>query len=57
VDFGGRTFVGVRAHVLAREQAGKLDPEIGGHEIIVQGQIPNYVSIFNNHYSIFQGKL
>ena len=32
----------VRADVAAREKAGKLDPEIGGHEIIIKGQIPDY---------------
>jgi len=45
-------FAGVRADVLEREKAGKLDPEIGGHEIIIRGQIPNYVSCIGKTYDL-----
>ena len=48
----GRKFAGVRADVLDREKAGKLDPEIGGHEIVIRGQIPNYVSRIGKTYDL-----
>jgi hypothetical protein len=48
----GRKFAGVRADVLSREKAGKLDPEIGGHEIIIRGQIPNYVANIGKTYDL-----
>jgi hypothetical protein len=34
----------VRANVVAREKAGQLDPNVGGHVIIILGQIPDYVA-------------
>lgn len=36
-------FAAVRMDVLKREKAGILSPEIGGHEIIIHGQIADYV--------------
>ncbi|MEN6615762.1 MAG: hypothetical protein ABFD12_04340 [Syntrophorhabdus sp.] len=36
-------FATVREDVARREQAGLLPPEIGGHEIIILGQIADYV--------------
>lgn len=36
-------FAAVRDEVLRREKAGLLQPEVGGHEIIIRGQIADYV--------------
>lgn len=36
-------FAAVREDVARRERAGLLSPEIGGHEIIIRGQIADYV--------------
>jgi len=36
-------FKKVRLEVLKREKEGKVAPEVGGHEIIIRGQIPDYV--------------
>ena len=36
-------FAAVRMDVVKREKAGLLLPEIGGHEIIIRGQIADYV--------------
>jgi len=36
-------FKTVRAEVSKREKTGKLSKEVGGHEIIIRGQIPDYV--------------
>ena len=36
-------FAAVRMDVVKREKAGLLSPEIGGHEIIINGQIADYV--------------
>lgn len=36
-------FAAVRMDVAKREKAGLLSPEIGGHEIIILGQIADYV--------------
>ena len=36
-------FAAVREDVARREKAGLLPPEIGGHEIIIRGQIADYV--------------
>jgi len=38
-----REFAAVRMEVVKREKAGLLSPEIGGHIIIIQGQIMDYV--------------
>jgi len=37
-------FAKVRQDVLDLENAGMLDPNVGGHGIIIRGQIPDYVS-------------
>jgi hypothetical protein len=37
-------FARVREDVRNRERAGKVNPYVGGHEIIIRGQIPDYVS-------------
>ena len=37
-------FAAVRDDVRARERAGTVSPEVGGHEIIIRGQIPDYVA-------------
>ena len=42
----------VRADVAAREKAGKLDPEVGGHEIIIRGQIPDYAKNIGKTYDM-----
>lgn len=38
-----REFASVRTEVAKREKAGLLSPEIGGHIIIINGQIADYV--------------
>jgi len=35
-----------------RERAGKVNPEVGGHEIIIRGQIPDYVSHLGKSYDL-----
>ena len=42
----------VRADVAASEKAGKLDPEVGGHEIIIRGQIPDYAKNIGKTYDM-----
>lgn len=37
-------FKAVRLDVARREEAGELPREVGGHEIIIRGQIPDYIS-------------
>ena len=37
-------FAQVRQDILDLEQAGMVDPSVGGHGIIIRGQIPDYVS-------------
>jgi hypothetical protein len=37
-------FAKVREDVKRREKSGQLNPGVGGHEIIIKGQIPDYVS-------------
>ena len=36
-------FKAVRLDVARREEAGELSREVGGHEIIIRGQIPDYI--------------
>lgn len=38
-----KEFATVRAEVAKREKAGLVSPDIGGHEIIIRGQIADYV--------------
>lgn len=37
-------YASVRQDILDLESAGMLDPNVGGHGIIIRGQIPDYVS-------------
>jgi hypothetical protein len=37
-------FAQVRQDILDLEQAGMIDPNVGGHGIIIRGQIPDYVA-------------
>jgi len=45
----------VRNEVTAREKAGVLPKEVGGHEIIVRGQIPDYMTKLNKTYDLPSG--
>jgi hypothetical protein len=45
-------FSKVREDVKQREKSGQLNPEIGGHEIIIRGQIPDYVSKIGKTYDL-----
>jgi len=45
-------FVAVRMDVVKREKAGLLPPEIGGHEIIIRGQIADYVRKIGINYDL-----
>ena len=42
----------VRNEVATREKSGVLPKEIGGHEIIIRGQIPDYVTKLNITYDL-----
>ena len=46
---------GVRQDVVTRERQGSLDPNIGVHEIIIRGQIPNYASNIGKTYDLPAG--
>jgi len=48
-------FAEVRQQVRDREKAGIVKPEIGGHEIIIRGQIPDYVSHLGVTYDLPTG--
>jgi hypothetical protein len=37
-------FKAVRLDVARREETGELSKDVGGHEIIIRGQIPDYIS-------------
>jgi hypothetical protein len=37
-------FAQVRQDILDLEQAGMVDPSVGGHGIIIRGQIPDYIA-------------
>ena len=45
-------FAKVREDVKRRERSGQLDPEVGGHEIIIRGQIPDYVAKIGKTYDL-----
>jgi hypothetical protein len=45
-------FAKVRENVKRREKSGQLDPEVGGHEIIIRGQIPDYVAKIGKTYDL-----
>lgn len=51
-DSDTAAFKAVRREVATRENAGEVPREVGGHEIIIQGQIPDYVSKLNNTYDL-----
>ena len=48
-------FAAVRQEVHDRERAGQVNPEVGGHEIIIRGQIPDYVSHLGLTYDLPAG--
>jgi hypothetical protein len=45
-------FAKVRQDILDLEEAGMLDPNVGGHGIIIRGQIPDYVSNISITYDL-----
>lgn len=45
----------IRQEVARREQAGDVPKEVGGHEIIIRGQIPDYVAKLNVTYDLPSG--
>lgn len=45
-------FAKVRQDILDLESAGMLDPNVGGHGIIIRGQIPNYVASIGITYDL-----
>lgn len=45
-------FAKVRQDILDLESAGMLDPNVGGHGIIIRGQIPDYVSNMGITYDL-----
>lgn len=48
----GDNFKKVRLDVARREIAGELPKEIGGHEIIIRGQIPDYIEKIGRTYDL-----
>lgn len=45
-------FAKVRQDVLDLEQCGLVDPNVGGHGIMIRGQIPDYVSHIGKTYDL-----
>ena len=45
-------YAAVRQEVRDREKAGKVSPEVGGHEIIIKGQIPDYAANLGVTYDL-----
>jgi hypothetical protein len=45
-------FKAVRLDVAKREAAGEVSKEIGGHEIIIRGQIPDYIEKIGKTYDL-----
>lgn len=45
-------FAKVRQDILDLESAGMLDPNVGGHGIIIRGQIPDYVANIGVTYDL-----
>ena len=45
-------FKKVRSDVAELEKVGKIPKEVGGHDIIIRGQIPDYVSKLNKTYEL-----
>jgi hypothetical protein len=48
----GEAFKRVRLEVAQREVSGKVPKEIGGHEIIIMGQIPDYIEKNGKTYDL-----
>ena len=48
-------FAKVRQDIFDLERAGMLDPNVGGHGIIIRGQIPDYVSNLGITYDLPSG--
>jgi hypothetical protein len=46
----GEQFKSVRLDISQRESTGKVSKEIGGHEIIVRGQLPDYLGKLGKTY-------
>ncbi|HRR41066.1 MAG TPA: hypothetical protein P5244_07520 [Syntrophales bacterium] len=46
----GEEFKRVRLEVANREREGKVSKEVGGHEIVIRGQIPDYVEKLGKTY-------
>ncbi|MFH0926920.1 MAG: hypothetical protein V1872_15020 [bacterium] len=45
-------FKKVRVEIAKKEETGKLPTNIGGHEIIIRGQIPDYISKIGKTYDL-----
>jgi hypothetical protein len=48
----GEAFKRVRLEVAQREMSGKVPKQIGGHEIIIKGQIPDYIEKIGKTYDL-----
>jgi hypothetical protein len=48
----GDAFKRVRIEVAQREKSGKVPKQIGGHEIIIRGQIPDYIEKIGKTYDL-----
>jgi len=48
----GEAFTRVRLDVAGRELAGQVSKDIGGHEIIILGQIPDYIEKIGKTYDL-----
>ena len=48
----GENFEIVRMEVAKRESAGDVSKEVGGHEIIIRGQIPDYYEKLGDTYDL-----
>lgn len=48
-------FKRIRREVARREKKGEVPREVGGHEIIIRGQIPDYVAKLNKTYDLPPG--
>jgi hypothetical protein len=46
----GECFVKVRLEIAQKESSGKVSKEVGGHEIIIRGQLPDYREKLGNTY-------
>lgn len=48
-------FKRVRLEVAGREKNGEVSKEVGGHEIVIRGQIPDYVAKLDETYDLPSG--